>query len=57
MSLRRDPLLAPLATHPRFAAIDERLRAAINAERAKAGLAPITKDQWISDSRTLLTKD
>jgi DNA-binding SARP family transcriptional activator/TolB-like protein len=57
MSLRHDPLLAALIRDPRFEAIDERLRGAINAERAKAGLAPITKDQWISDERTLLTKN
>jgi tetratricopeptide (TPR) repeat protein len=57
MSLRHDPLLAHLAQEPRLDAIDERLRAAINVERGKAGLVAITKDQWISDSRTLLTKN
>jgi tetratricopeptide (TPR) repeat protein len=57
MSLRYDPLYAPLVGDPRFEAIDERVRAAVNAERAKARLAPITKGQWISDSRTLLTKN
>jgi hypothetical protein len=57
MSLRYDPLYAPLVKDPRFLAIDERVRAAVNAQRAKAGLVPIGKGHWISDNRTLLTKN
>jgi uncharacterized protein YkwD len=57
MSLRYDPSFAPLAGDRRFPTIDERVRAAVNAERAKAGLSPITRDAWVSDPRTLLTKN
>ena len=57
MALRYDPVFGWLATDPRFAAIDERLRAAVNAERQKAGLAPIAREAWISDRQSLLTKN
>lgn len=57
MSLRHDPALAWLANDPRFAAIDERVRSAINVRRAQAGLAPISRAGWLSDSKTLLTKN
>jgi len=57
MSLRYDPVFSRLAADPRFSAIDERLRAATNAERAKAGLPPISREAWISDPKTLLTKN
>ena len=56
MSLRRHPAFAPLANNPRFATIDERLRTALNAERQRAGLPPISREAWISDPTTLLTK-
>jgi TolB-like protein/DNA-binding SARP family transcriptional activator len=56
MSLRYHPAFAPLANDPRFAAIDERLLASINAERRQAGLPPISRGAWISDPTTLLTK-
>jgi hypothetical protein len=36
---------------------DERLRAYVNAERAKAGLPPISRESWISDPKALLTKN
>jgi DNA-binding SARP family transcriptional activator/TolB-like protein len=57
MSLRYDPVFSRLAADPRFSAIDERLRAATNAERAKAGLPPISREAWISNPKTLLTKN
>jgi TolB-like protein/DNA-binding SARP family transcriptional activator len=56
MALRYDPCFAAAAGDPRFAAIEERVRVAVNAERAKAGLPPISGDSWISDPKTLLTK-
>ena len=57
MSLRHYPVFAPLAGHPRFAEIDERMRSSINGARRQAGLPPIDRQAWISDSRTLLTKN
>ncbi len=57
MSLRHDPVLGRLAADPRFAAIDERVRSAVNVRRAQAGLAPISRAAWVSDTKTLLTKN
>lgn len=57
MSLRYVPMFRPVLRDPRFEVIDERIRTWINAERAKAGLPPISKQAWISDPKTLLTKN
>jgi DNA-binding SARP family transcriptional activator/TolB-like protein len=57
MALRHDPIFSFLAGDPRFLAVEDRIRAAVNAERAKAGLAPISKQAWIGDPKTLLTKN
>ena len=57
MSLRYHPGFAALAGDPRFAAIDERLRTAMNVQRQQAGLPPIDREAWISDPKTLLTKN
>jgi hypothetical protein len=57
MSLRYDAVFGWLANDPRFLVIDDRLRAAVNRERAKAGLAPLSREAWISDPKTLLTKN
>jgi DNA-binding SARP family transcriptional activator/TolB-like protein/Tfp pilus assembly protein PilF len=56
-SLLNSPYLVGLRNDPRLAAIDERLRASVNAERGKAGLPPIGRSAWISDPKTLLTKN
>ena len=48
MSLLRNPLLASLKTDPRLASADERLRAALNKERQKAGLATMSRQAWIA---------
>ena len=57
MALRHDPVFGWLASDPRFAVIEDRIRLAINAERQKAGLAPIGREAWIGDPKTLLTKN
>lgn len=57
MALRYDPAFASLSADPRFHAIEERIRLAINRERAKVGLAPISSEAWISDPKALLTKN
>jgi DNA-binding SARP family transcriptional activator/TolB-like protein len=57
MSLRNMPVFRPLVGDPRFEAVDERARVALNSERAKAGLRPISHEAWISDPSTLLTKN
>lgn len=57
MALRYDPAFGWLASDPRFPAIEDRIRAAINRERAKVGLAPISQQDWISDPKALLTKN
>ena len=41
-------MLASLKTDPRLAAADERLRAALNKERQKAGLATMSRQAWIA---------
>jgi DNA-binding SARP family transcriptional activator/TolB-like protein len=57
MALRYDPVFSWLANDPRFIAIEDRIQLAINAERAKAGMPPLSREQWISDPKTLLTKN
>lgn len=57
MALRYDPTCGWLASDPRFPAIEDRVRLAINAQRQKAGLALITRAAWISDPMALLTKN
>jgi DNA-binding SARP family transcriptional activator/TolB-like protein/Tfp pilus assembly protein PilF len=49
-SLRFDPALKAISTDRRFQVIDERVRVAVNAERAKAGLAPISASAWASNA-------
>jgi hypothetical protein len=46
MPLARDPLFAPYAADPRVEAIDRAIFAALNAERRKAGLAPLARAAW-----------
>jgi tetratricopeptide (TPR) repeat protein len=57
MALRYDPVFRSLVGDPRFTVIEERVRVAVNAERAKASLPPISKQAWVSDPKTLLTKN
>jgi hypothetical protein len=57
MALRHDPIFGWLASDPRFPAIEDRVRLAVNAERTKAGLPPLSRDTWIGDPKTLLTKN
>ena len=35
----------------------DRVRAAVNRERAKVGLPELSREAWISDPKTLLTKN
>ena len=57
MSLLNSPYLSNLRDDPRLAQIDERIRSAVNAERLKVGLKPISRSAWVSDPKTLLTKN
>jgi TolB-like protein/DNA-binding SARP family transcriptional activator len=57
MSLRYSPFYRTVAGDPRFAVVDERMRAWTNVHRVKAGLKPISRDAWLSDPKTLLTKN
>jgi|tagenome__1003787_1003787.scaffolds.fasta_scaffold20947759_1 TolB-like protein/DNA-binding SARP family transcriptional activator len=57
MALRYDPTVGWLASDPRFSAIEDRVRLALNAHRQKAGLAPLPRPAWISDPKALLTKN
>jgi TolB-like protein/DNA-binding SARP family transcriptional activator/Tfp pilus assembly protein PilF len=57
ISLLDNPLFAALRDDPRLAAADERVRTALNLERRKAGLAPISREAWATSARTLLTKN
>lgn len=57
MSLSNIPYFSPFRTDPRLVAADERCRAAVNAERQKAGLPALSREAWISDPKTLLTKN
>lgn len=57
MSLLNSPYLTGLRDDSRLAEIDERIRASVNKERGIAGLPPISRQAWISDPKTLLTKN
>jgi hypothetical protein len=57
MSLRWSPIFRPLAGDPRFEAVDARVYAVLNKERAKAGLPLMSREAWLSDPKTLLTKN
>ena len=57
VSLLNIPYLNGIRGDPRLATIDERLRMAVNAERLKVGLPSIGREAWLSDPRTLLTKN
>jgi hypothetical protein len=57
MSLTNNPSFGAFRNDPRLLASDERLRAAINSERAKSGMPPIGREAWTSDPKTLLTKN
>jgi tetratricopeptide (TPR) repeat protein len=57
MALRYDPVFGSLSTDSRFPAIEDRIRGSVNRERQKAGLPPISREAWISDPKTLLTKN
>jgi tetratricopeptide (TPR) repeat protein len=57
MSLVRLPFFQSLSHDPRLIAADERVRMAVNAERKKAGLPPLSRETWVSDPKTLLTKN
>jgi len=57
MSLTNNPILAGVKNDPRLLVSDERIRLAVNAERAKANLPPISREAWISDPKSLLTKN
>lgn len=57
ISLRYEPAFASLVGDPRLETADERVRSHVNRERAIAGLAPISRTAWISDGKTLLTKN
>jgi predicted Zn-dependent protease len=57
MSLTNNPSFGAFRNDPRLLASDERLRAAINSERAKSGMSPIGREAWTSDPKTLLTKN
>ena len=57
MSLSNNPFYQRLRGNARLIEIDERLRSALNAERRKAGLPPVSQQAWLSDPNTLLTKN
>jgi TolB-like protein/DNA-binding SARP family transcriptional activator/Tfp pilus assembly protein PilF len=57
MSLLNSPFYQQFKTDPRLVQFDERLRAALNSERRKADLPPLTREAWLSDPKTLLTKN
>ncbi len=57
MSLRWSPIFRPLAGDPRFEAVDAKVYAVLNKERAKAGLPLMSREAWLSDPKTLLTKN
>ena len=57
MSLVYLPEYQSLRNDPRLLASDERVRAAVNSERAKAGMPAIARSDWLSDPKTLLTKN
>jgi tetratricopeptide (TPR) repeat protein len=55
MSLLNNPYLSNLRSDSRLGEIDERIRSAVNSERRKVGLPPISREAWVSDPKTLLT--
>ena len=55
LSLFNNPYYQGLKADPRLLQTDERLRAALNVERGKAGLLPVSRKAWLSDPKTLLT--
>ena len=55
LSLFNNPYYQGLKADPRLLQADERLRAALNVERGKAGLPPVSRKAWLSDPKTLLT--
>jgi len=57
MALRHDPVFGSLASDPRFPVIEDRIRFAINGERQKAGLVPLSREAWIGDAKSFLTKN
>lgn len=57
ISLLDNPLFASLKNDPRLAVADERVRTALNSQRLKAGLPPISHEAWLTNARTLLTKN
>ena len=57
MSLFNSPFYRQLSGEPRLLQADERLRSALNSERRKAGLPPISREDWISVPKKLLTKN
>ncbi len=57
MSLIRVPYFSSVSSDPRLIAADERIRAAVNSERKKAGMPPLSRQAWVSDPKTLLTKN
>jgi hypothetical protein len=57
MALRYDSVFGWLANDRRFPAIEDRIRLAINAERAKAGMQPLSREAWVADGKSLLTKN
>jgi DNA-binding SARP family transcriptional activator/TolB-like protein len=56
-ALRYDAAFAPLANDPRFLAVEDRVRVAVNGVRKNVGLPPISHSAWISDPNTVLTKN
>ena len=57
MSLLNNPFYQHLRSDARLIRADERLRTALNIERQKAQLPPISRAAWLSDPKTLLTKN
>jgi TolB-like protein/DNA-binding SARP family transcriptional activator/Tfp pilus assembly protein PilF len=57
MSLLNNPAYRHLRSDVRLIRADERLRTALNIERQKAKLPPLSRAAWISDPKALLTKN
>ena len=57
MALRYDPAVGSLASDRRFLLFEDRVRVALNEQRAKLRMAPIGREAWISDSKRLLTQN
>ncbi|QIL02513.1 hypothetical protein G7078_06725 [Sphingomonas sinipercae] len=52
-SIRFDPVFGRLADNPRFDPIDDRILQAVNRERARAGLQPLSREAWRRDNLTI----